>query len=912
VSFELGDTIADRYRVEAQLARGKSGEVYRVMDAETKAPLALRVEYPASKDFPEARVRASRAVEVSAYFGSRHDGFVRAWSTGVLPDRGVWLSMDLIDDARPLDLRDGEQSYRLTLILRAARRVAELHDLGVVHRSLRPDAFLLDAEDRVLLTEFGLARQQGDPLESGEGSLDAWEAILSHPAYLAPEQVRATYVDHRADLYALGVLLYEALVGHVPFRGSLSEILDQHSRVRAGEQPRPRPSLATHVPLELDQLCAEALQLEPDQRLSEASAFCERLEAACSSSGSRRSGRLPLLKAPPAPPRGVRQLSEETGTYLNEKDSSILLWIPGAALDGPDGPTHVAGFYAGKYPVTWGQFRHFCEVTQRELEPARFPVDENHPVHNVSYQDALDYCAWAGLRLLREAEWRYAAQATENTAYPWGDDPPSPTRCNWAGHPRHGRRRTAPVGSFPAGASPYGVLDLAGNIAEWVMARGGTPEAPVLGGSFRSEPAACSVGFGELLPQDAREGHVGFRVALSPRRATGRSPAPPRPTGRRGRPGPRRPGTARPPAPARPPAAARPPQRERPARGPLRRLPPQRVAKRPPPTRRLSPLRSGPLRRPPPTDRAPRPQAKRQRPLTDAMRHLLQHVEILLEPIAEGLARKGAELKFTYGQPPVGYSFLITDPEARYAFLEQRVVIDPEHLYGQPTGRVNLLMASNAITYFSRGLRCVVTRDRLRFRRELYLHEGQEPILRAELKANLDRLCQGWAEIFQPLRHVQEGVPWHSALAFLREKRPPPGGRGLQALEEMLSDLGPQREGNQLAVFVEGSGDHPVLLSVREDLQATLLIREWHPPAYEAEAVKAGEHAPQIEALLEELNKKNAKRPYALGWDPKRGVVASVQVTGTGGGPPARERVLDCLVTLGHARAAETFRSLGE
>ena len=82
--------------------------------------------------------------------------------------------------------------------------------------------------------------------------------------------------------------------------------------------------------------------------------------------------------------------------------------------------------------------------------------------------------------------------------------------------------------------------------------------------------------------------------------------------------------------------------------------------------------------------------------------------------------------------------------------------------------------------------------------------------------------------------------------------------------------------------------------------------------AHETEAVKHGEHAPQIEALLEELNHKNATRPYALGWDPKRGVVASAQVTGTGGTTPPRERVLDCLVTLGHARAAERFRSLGD
>ncbi|MCA8920360.1 MAG: SUMF1/EgtB/PvdO family nonheme iron enzyme, partial [Planctomycetes bacterium] len=522
MSFELGEKVADRYRVEAQLARGEIGEVYRVLDEETNAPLALKVQYPPSKDFAEFLTRCARAVEVSGYFGTRSAGFVRAHACGVLPDKGVWLAMDLVPEARALDLRDGERNYRLGLLVRAARRVAELHRLGIVHRALRPDAFLLDAEERVLLADFGLARLHGDPLESGEGSLDAWEAVLSYPHYLAPEQVRATYVDHRADIYALGVMLYEALVGSPPFRGSLSEVLDQQTLVRHGERPSPRPSQATHVPIELDQLCAEALHLETEQRLGEAHVFSDRLDAASTAGDSRRSGRIPLSAPLPEPPPGVRRVSAEDGTFLNEKDSSVLVWIPGGQVDGPGGPSRLAGFYAGKYPVTWGQYRHFCEVTQRDLAPARYPVDENHPVHNVSYADAEAYCAWAGLRLLREEEWRFAAQANTGQPYPWGEDEPSPTRCNWAGHPRHGRRRSAPVGSFPAGASPYGVLDLAGNVAEWTLTEEGRPDAAVLGGSFRSESTGCAIGVAEMLPKESSEGHVGFRVALSPQRATGR------------------------------------------------------------------------------------------------------------------------------------------------------------------------------------------------------------------------------------------------------------------------------------------------------------------------------------------------------------------------------------------------------
>ncbi|MEZ6184567.1 MAG: SUMF1/EgtB/PvdO family nonheme iron enzyme [Planctomycetota bacterium] len=919
MSFEVGERIGERYRVEGLVLRREQGELYRVLDEETHAPRALAVEYPSSKDAAEAQVRARRAVEVSRYFGRRSAGFLQAHAAGVFPDQGVWVVHDWVDGACPLELKDGGREQRLARLVHAARRVSELHRLGIVHRSLRPDAFWVSPEGDVLLGEFGLARLHGDALESGEGSLDAWEAVLDHPHYLAPEQVRATYVDHRADLYALGAMLFEALVDQPPFRGSLSEVLDQQTQVRSGQRPPPRPSQVGHVPIELDQLCAEALCLEPEQRLGEAHVFSDRLDAASSSGSPQRSDRIPRPEALPEPPPGVRQVSAENSTFLNEKDSSVLVWVPGGGLTGPTGTLRVSGFFMGKYPVTWGQYRHFCEVTTRELAPARYPVDDNHPVHNVSYEDAEAYCAWAGLRLCRDLEWRYAAQPEPQQPYPWGAEEPSSTRCNWAGHPRHGRRRSAPVGSFPAGASPFGVLDLAGNVAEWVWAALEFPEAQAFGGSFQSEPDACAVGAHETLPKDAKEGHVGFRVALSLPRAQNqtRRPAPPRPETRRRSPPP--PPTRRPARPPRPTGAVkRPPP-------PTRRMLARRRPQPPPPlsARTPRPAESARIPRASESARTPRPSAEvrreeetrsttrnKPRPLSASMRTLLDHVEVLLDPIATGCARRANELKFEYGE--VGYSFLVNDADARFAFLEQRVVIDPEHLYGEPSGRVNLLMASNAVTYFSRGLRCLVTGDRLRFRRELFLHEGPEPILRAELIANLNRLCEGWSEIFQPLRSVQEGVPWHEALAFLREKRALAGGRALEALEEQLADLGPEREGNQLAVFVDGSGDDPVMLSPREDLLATLLIRAWHPPAQESDAVKHGRHAPTVEALLEELNRKNATRPYALGWDPKQGIVASAQLMGTGNAIPPRERVLDCMITLGQARAAERFAALGE
>jgi formylglycine-generating enzyme required for sulfatase activity len=105
------------------------------------------------------------------------------------------------------------------------------------------------------------------------------------------------------------------------------------------------------------------------------------------------------------------------------------------------------------------------------------PKYDLYPVRNVTFADARAYCAWAGRRLPNEAEWEKSARGTDGRLYPWGNEPATGSRGNYCDKncPRSYRNineddgfvDTSPVGSFPAGASPYGVLDLAGNVREW-------------------------------------------------------------------------------------------------------------------------------------------------------------------------------------------------------------------------------------------------------------------------------------------------------------------------------------------------------------------------------------------------------------------------------------------------------------
>jgi sulfatase modifying factor 1 len=237
------------------------------------------------------------------------------------------------------------------------------------------------------------------------------------------------------------------------------------------------------------------------------------------------------------------------GTAPSELMSrDAMVKIPGGTFDmgaqnaEPDEyPPHkveVSGFLIDKFEVTVGDYarcidakvcRKLPEFDEDENAP-ELTTPEKHPVASVSWFDANKYCEWVGKRLPTEAEWEYAARAPKMEKFPWvgmADD----TRANSAGS-KDGFPKTAPVGSFPKGASGYGVMDMSGNVAEWTNDwydakwydhSPGTnpkgPEAPtgskvVRGGSWTSngDYLLRSTSRVSLEPNISNDG-VGFRCA---------------------------------------------------------------------------------------------------------------------------------------------------------------------------------------------------------------------------------------------------------------------------------------------------------------------------------------------------------------------------------------------------------------
>ncbi|WP_372371004.1 SUMF1/EgtB/PvdO family nonheme iron enzyme [Candidatus Uabimicrobium sp. HlEnr_7] len=184
-----------------------------------------------------------------------------------------------------------------------------------------------------------------------------------------------------------------------------------------------------------------------------------------------------------------------------EKDESLLVYIPGGEfvmgssetssdIEKPEHNVYVDGFFIDKYLTTWHQFLTFCDATGHpKPTPPKWGIYEEHPVVNISWLDAKAYCIWAGKILATEAQWEKTAKGGvwldgddlkqqknpyHKRTYPWGNSLPDENGtwlANYNEEPHYGRNRgqksTSRVGSFSKGASPYGCLDMAGNVWEW-------------------------------------------------------------------------------------------------------------------------------------------------------------------------------------------------------------------------------------------------------------------------------------------------------------------------------------------------------------------------------------------------------------------------------------------------------------
>lgn len=285
------------FRVDALIGRGGMGSVYRAWDVSLLRPVALKVLI---SDSATARTRFLREARSQAQL--RHPNVVPIHYVGEA-EGIVFLVMDLVEGESLTDLirREGRVAPEraLDIVDAVASALAAGHAAGLVHRDVKPSNILLERSGRALLADFGLAKGlaaaeiAGDadapPTSLRGAGLTRAGSIVGTPAYLAPEQATGGAVDHRADMYALGASLFEALTGAPPFDAPTPTAIVELQRTEIARSPR---ALVADLHPSLEQLVLRLLHKEPAGRF----ASYEELRSAIARA------RMPtLVKAPPVP-----------------------------------------------------------------------------------------------------------------------------------------------------------------------------------------------------------------------------------------------------------------------------------------------------------------------------------------------------------------------------------------------------------------------------------------------------------------------------------------------------------------------------------------------------------------------------------------------------------------------------------
>jgi formylglycine-generating enzyme required for sulfatase activity len=563
VELAPGTVIGGRYRLERLLGEGGMGAVWAAQD-DARRRCAVKLMKDAGD--PKACQRFLR--EGRAASAVRHPNVVNIYEVLAPDGEPPAIAMELLEGESLRAVLRREHRLSLAALVEIAVPVvsamAAAHALGIVHRDLKPEnIFLVGAagERTVKVLDFGIAKLTVLDNEVMRSTGITTAAVLGTPAYMAPEQVFAeSDLDHRADIWALGVTFYECLSGVCPTDG------ENVGQVLKHVVAKPFQPLIEHVPdlpEAISRLVARMLQRERAHRPADLGEVLGIL-APFASEGAQEvratlvTGGAPAVLAPSATPGsrevlapltagGARQLATRFVTRRAMLRISAALVVLGVAattwyslsasssspsgagpprscpaqmvrvpagtfrMGSPDSDEHsqhevtLSGYCIDRTEVTVAAYHACveggaCAPAARTVHVGQSSPDGDvrwnrfcngadrptHPINCVDWSQAVAYCTSQGKRLPTEAEWEYAARGSDGRSYPWGNDMPTARRVNGCGAEcvaldQHGLTRewtaaysgddgaptTAPVGSYSEGASPFGALDMAGNVWEW-------------------------------------------------------------------------------------------------------------------------------------------------------------------------------------------------------------------------------------------------------------------------------------------------------------------------------------------------------------------------------------------------------------------------------------------------------------
>jgi serine/threonine protein kinase len=278
----LGVVVEGRYRIESVIGQGSAGTVYKAVQELIGREVAIKVLHDYLVSDQEFIKRFTQEAKASSRLS--HPNIITIYDFGVIPQGGrPYIAMDLLKGT-PLsdalaDRNHLEIEEAIPIFKQVCGALAEAHRQGVVHRDVKPENIVLveRSGQRLfpIVVDFGIARLVQE--ESDVARITRTGTVCGSPTYMSPEQCTSSKVDHRSDIYSLGVVIYETLTGEVPF---LSDELVKVMAMHLSDPPKPLNQVREDLvfPQALEEVVYKSLAKNPDQRFQTMEEFSEALE----------------------------------------------------------------------------------------------------------------------------------------------------------------------------------------------------------------------------------------------------------------------------------------------------------------------------------------------------------------------------------------------------------------------------------------------------------------------------------------------------------------------------------------------------------------------------------------------------------------------------------------------------------
>ncbi len=315
------------YEVEETLGQGGMGVVYRARDARLNRPVALKVLKPGVAGDADRRRRFLQ--EARSASAVNHPAIAQVYDVDEV-EEVIFIAMEMVDGHTIRELQAEEKLDLLMSIdvaIQVAEGLAKAHDAGIIHRDIKTDNIKVTSDGHAKILDFGLAKL--DPIRSDTGGehLSQLETmaktqagmVVGTVAYMSPEQARGQAIDHRSDIFSLGVMVYEMVSGQLPFSGD-SPLDTMHAI--AFDETRPVTQIRKDLPPDVQRIVSRCLKKKPEDRYQDARKLAEDLKELKRDTESGITRSIPLSE----------RLRESLESLREMSPSRTLIWIISAIV----------------------------------------------------------------------------------------------------------------------------------------------------------------------------------------------------------------------------------------------------------------------------------------------------------------------------------------------------------------------------------------------------------------------------------------------------------------------------------------------------------------------------------------------------------------------------------------------------